>query len=139
MAKAAAALAAREMGDARPGNQPNVEPRPPKPAAEVHVLVIQNVALVETVDRGKDLASEREEHPRNPVGREGLGGDWIIEPRSEPEQLCNQAPRRRETPRAVLRLARGVDDEGCRNSHARLRKLGKERTERIDGDPDVRV
>src|SRR5262245_65586274 len=125
MAKAAAALAAREMGDAHPGNQPDVEPQPAQPATEVHVLVIEEVALVEAVDRREDFAPEREEHPRHPVGREGLGGDRVVEPRGEAEQLRGQAPRRRETPSAVFRRARAVDGERSSDTTPWVSKPGK--------------
>lgn len=85
MAEAPPALAPREMRYARRRDEPDIESRAPQPATEIDVLIIKEVSLVETANRGEHFAPEREEHAGNPVGRERLGADSVVEPRRQTE------------------------------------------------------
>src|SRR5256885_7561094 len=85
------ALASREMhsGDAR--DEADVVTRQPEPGAEVHVLVVQVVARVESTDCGKGVLSEQHEHAAHPIRRDAFLADLVVPFGLGPQRLANQA------------------------------------------------
>ena len=57
----------------------DMETHCPQPCADVNVLVIQIVTLVEATDFPECFRLKQHEHARNPIRLERVRGHWIIE------------------------------------------------------------
>ena len=73
------ALAAGVMNYLGRGIDPDMKAHCPQARANVDVLVIQKVTLVEAADFSERFRLKQHEHARNPIRLERVRGHWIVE------------------------------------------------------------
>src|SRR6266487_451821 len=87
----ASALASCEMHGGGARNEPDVVTRQPEAGTQIHVLVIEVIARVESPYRGKSVPSKQHEHAAYPIRRDAFLADLVVSLRLHPQGLANQA------------------------------------------------
>jgi hypothetical protein len=135
----ATARAPGKVGHARLGDEQDLEAERAQAPAQIHVLVVEVVAVVEAAHFGERLGAQAHEHPRNPIGRERRGSHAVVEPVGSAERLAEERRERRKPARTVLRRAVGGEDERRGERDARLAQSREQRRERIGIEPQVGI
>ena len=79
--------------------------------AQVYVLIVEEIPLVEAADCSKCVATENDEHASYPIDVNGTCISRIIGSRLRAEELCEQGRHRRVTSGAVLNMAFGTANQ----------------------------
>src|SRR5688572_23073455 len=138
IAQVAAACALALVHDHRVLRYAHLSTGEPEPAADVHVLVIEEVALVKAADQLEGAASEEHEHSPNPVRIDALGrlaGHRLLESQSLPEK----PPRRGHRPVGRLSAAVGLEHMRRRHADPVLLERLQQAAERIAAQPQIGI
>ena len=107
--------------------------------AQIDVLVIEEISLVESAHGAEALALEQHEHARDPVRFDGAPVDGVIGSAGFTQQLSEQGRDGGETARTVLepavRIAHQRTGYRARVSRQRLQQRGK----RVGGEADIGI
>jgi len=133
------ALATRVMNYRRHWIDPDLETHCAQAGANVDVLIIQKITLVEATHSPERFRLEQHEHTRNPIRLERLGRHWIVESGGNAKRLAEKSRQGRKAPRIVLNAPFRVNDAGGYYADVRVSQSGQQPRERVLPKPHVGI
>lgn len=107
--------------------------------AYIDILVIKEIALVESVQPLEECARKQQEHPARPVGIDRFFADRIIAAPATAEHFAQYPERTGEAPRIVFDPTVPAQHERRCDSGGPVLETCAQRRERIVAETDVRV
>lgn len=112
---------------------------PPKPRADIGILVIEEIALIKPADPRETLAVKQHEQTRHPIHRRRFGQVVVLAPRGEAKRLGHKARDCGKPPRAILNPPSPVFDQWRHCAKILPLRRRKKCGERILHNPQIGV
>ena len=110
-----------------------------KPGAQVHVLIVEEIAFVKAAHRAQGFGAKKHEHSCHPVRVVDCVAVRRGRMRSRAERLGSERKNTGKVARVILRCEIGRGDRGRDNTDFRVRQKSRQRREGVRGEADVGI